>query len=56
MNLFLHLSYPLNEYFIRDPDPFNTLTINVPQYIETIQLISSANQLTGYYMMGKTDR
>ena len=36
--------------------PFNTLTINVPQYIETSQLISSANQLTGYYMMGKTDR
>ena len=31
---------------------FNTLTINVPQHIETSQLLCSANQLIGFYMMG----
>ena len=31
---------------------FNPLTTNVPHHIETSQLICSANQLTGFYMMG----
>ena len=33
-------------------DPVNPLTTNVPHHIETSQLISNANQLTGFYMMG----
>ena len=31
---------------------FNPLTTNVPHPIETSQLICSANQWTGFYMMG----
>ena len=34
----------------------NSLTINVPHHIETSQLICIANQLTGFYMMGKIGR
>ena len=34
----------------------NPLTTNVPHHIETSQLICSANHLTGFYMMGNTDR
>ena len=30
----------------------NPLTTNVPNHIETSQLICIANQLTGFYMMG----
>ena len=30
----------------------NPLMINVPHHIETCQLISNGNQLTGFYMMG----
>ena len=30
----------------------NQLTTNVPHHIETSQLNFSANQLTGFYMMG----
>ena len=39
--------------FIRDKPElfFNPLTINVPHHIEASQLISNANQLTGFYMM-----
>ena len=33
-------------------DNFDPLTTNVPHHIETSQLISNANQLTGFYMMG----
>ena len=29
----------------------NPLTINVPNHIETSQLICSANQLTGFYII-----
>ena len=32
-------------------ETFNPLTTNVPHHIETSQLICSANQLTGFYMM-----
>ena len=32
------------------------LTINVPHHIETSKLICSANQLTGFYMMGYNGR
>ena len=35
---------------------FNRLTTNVPDHIETSQLICNANQLTGYYMIGNTVR
>ena len=31
---------------------FDPLTTNVPHHIETSQLISNANLLTGFYMMG----
>ena len=31
---------------------FNPLTTDVPQHIETSQLICYANQLPGFYMMG----
>ena len=34
----------------------NSLTTNVPHYIEPSQLICSANQLTGFYMMGNAHR
>ena len=34
----------------------NPLTINVPHYIETSQLICIGNQLTGFYMMGNIGR
>ena len=30
----------------------NSLTTNVPHHIETSHLICSANQLTGFYMLG----
>ena len=32
------------------------LMTNVPHHIETSQLICTANQLTGFYMMRKTGR
>ena len=32
-------------------DLFNPLTTNVPQHIETSQLICNADQLTGFFMM-----
>ena len=32
----------------------NQLMTNVPHHIETNQLIYSANQLTGFYIMGDT--
>ena len=32
----------------------NPLTTNVSHHVETSQLIRSANQLTGFYMMGNT--
>ena len=35
---------------------FNALMINVPYYIETSQLISIANQLTVFHMMGNIAR
>ena len=35
---------------------FNPLITNVPQHIETSQLICTANQLTGFYMKGNNDR
>ena len=38
---------------IRDINP---LTINVPQHIETSQLICLANQLTGFYIMENIGR
>ena len=34
----------------------NQLTTSVLRHIETSQLISRANQLTGFYMMGNTGR
>ena len=34
----------------------NLLTTNVPHHIEASQLICSANQLTGFHMMGNTGR
>ena len=34
----------------------NSLTTNVPYHIEACQLISSPNQLTGFYMMVNTGR
>ena len=34
----------------------NPLTTNVPHHIETSQLICSANQLTGFYMMENIGR
>ena len=34
----------------------NPLTTNVPQHIETSQLMCIANQLTGFYMMWSIDR
>ena len=35
---------------------FNPLTTNVPHHTENSQLIFSANQLTGFYMMENTGR
>ena len=35
---------------------FNPLTTNVPHHRETSQLISNANLLTGFYMMGNIGR
>ena len=35
---------------------FNPLTTNVLHYIEASQLICNANQLTGFYIMGKFGR
>ena len=35
---------------------FNPLTITAPHHTETSQLICTANQLTGFYMMGSTGR
>ena len=35
---------------------FNALMTNVPYYIETSQLISIANQLTVFHMMGNIGR
>ena len=35
---------------------FNPLTTIFSQLLETSQLIHNANQLAGFYMMGKTDR
>ena len=34
----------------------NPLTTNIPNHLEISQLISNANQLTGFYMMGNTGR
>ena len=34
----------------------NPFTTNIPHHIETSQLICSADQLTGFYMMGNTVR
>ena len=34
----------------------NPLTTNVPHHIESRQLICNANQMTGFYMMGKIGR
>ena len=34
----------------------NLLMTSVPHHIETSQLICSANQLTGFYIMGNTGR
>ena len=34
----------------------NPLTTSVPHHIETSQLTCNANQLTGFYMMGKIGR
>ena len=39
-----------------DGQGFNTLETNVPYHIETSQLICNANELTGFYMMGKIGR
>ena len=36
--------------------PLNPLTTSVPHHIETSQLICSANQSTGFYMMGNNIR
>ena len=47
LELIMILSFPLI---------FNPLTTNVPHHIETSQLICSANQLTGFYIKGNTDR
>ena len=33
-------------------ETFDPLTTNVPHYIETSKLISNANQLNAFYMMG----
>ena len=35
---------------------FNPLMISVPYHIETSQLIYSANQLTGFYIVENTGR
>ena len=35
---------------------FNPFTTNVPRHIGTSQLISIANQLTGFYMMENISR
>ena len=40
---------PCNEILM-----FNPSTANVPHHTETCQLICYANQLIGFYMMGKT--
>ena len=34
----------------------NPLTTNVPHHIDTCQLICTASQLNGFYMIGNTDR
>ena len=39
--------------FFRDINP---LTTNVPYHIETSQLICTANQVTGFYIMGNSGR
>ena len=38
------------------PPHLSDLTVNIPYHTETIQLIWSANQLTGFYVMGNTGR
>ena len=40
---------------IKISDNINPLTTNVPRQIESNQLICNA-QLTGFYMMGNSDR
>ena len=49
---FLNTSVSINEIAL--DLTFNPLTTNVSHHIETIQLICSANQLTGFYMVGNT--
>ena len=41
---------------IRWKNVVNQLTTNVPYHVETSQLISNANQLTGFYMIGNIGR
>ena len=49
--------YLVNAVFLAVMVPFlNPLTTNVPNHIETIQLICNANQLTGICMMRNTGR
>ena len=43
----------MEDFFVKINNP---LTTNVPYHIETSDLICSANQLTGFYMMGNTSR
>ena len=45
-----------SEFHYATFESFNPLTTNVPHYIETSQLVSIANQLTGFYMIGNIGR
>ena len=49
---FFHFLKKLDEKIL----VFNPLTTNVPNHIETSQLFSNANQLTGFYMTGNIGR
>ena len=48
---------PFPEHLIKfTEETLNPLTTNVPHHIETSQLISIANQLTGFYMIENIGR
>ena len=52
--MFIGKNVPSWDKNLRDirPPTINLLTTNVLHHIETSQLICTANQLTGFYMIG----
>ena len=48
------INYELSSEMVNGKKRVNPLTTNVSHHIETGQLICSANQLTGFHMMGNT--